>query len=52
MAEKQHGYIQDFETIARIISMALGGKEEEKEAPIPKSKAELAASVAAVFGRK
>lgn len=51
VAEKQYGYIQDFETIARIISMALGGKEKEEEIPIPKTKGEAAMMVASIFKR-
>lgn len=51
-AEKQHTFIQDFESIALIISAALGGKAEEDKPPIPKTKEELAGMMASVFGRK
>ena len=52
IAEKQYGYLQDFETLAKIISMALGGKSEEKVVEAPQTKEELAATLHSVFGRK
>lgn len=52
MGEKQNGYIQDFETLAKILSMAFGGKKEEDTAPVPKTKGEAALMMAQVFGRR
>lgn len=52
MAEKQNSFIQDYETISKIISMALGGESKEKEAPIPKNMAEAQVMMAKVFGRR
>lgn len=50
--DRQYTFLQDFETIAKVVSMALGGKSEDKPPPVPKNKAELAGMMASVFGKK
>lgn len=53
LGSKQADVVQNFQSLAMVVSQALGGGGETKKlAPEPKTKAEMVASFHSVFGKK